>query len=118
MTDARDTICALASGPPPSAIAIVRISGPKVREICASVLERGVPKPRRAVFGRFLDVSRDTIDEGLAVFMPGPNSYTGEDTAELYLHGGAAVIDHALDTICALGARLAEPGEFLSLIHI
>ncbi|WP_300391641.1 tRNA uridine-5-carboxymethylaminomethyl(34) synthesis GTPase MnmE [Henriciella sp.] len=112
MTDARDTICALASGPPPSAIAIVRISGPKVREICASVLERGVPKPRRAVFGRFLDVSRDTIDEGLAVFMPGPNSYTGEDTAELYLHGGAAVIDHALDTICALGARLAEPGEF------
>ena len=112
MTDARETICALASGPPPSAIAIVRISGPKVREICAAVLERGLPEPRRAVFGRLLDVSRDTIDEGLALYMPGPSSYTGEDTVELYLHGGAAVIDHALDTICELGARLAEPGEF------
>ena len=88
MTGARDTICALASGPPPSAIAIVRISGPEVRAICESILEKGLPKPRRAVFGKFFDVSRDTIDEGLAVFMPGPNSYTGEDTAELYLHGG------------------------------
>ena len=113
MTGARDTICALASGPPPSAIAIVRISGPEVRAICESILEKGLPKPRRAVFGKFFDVSRDTIDEGLAVFMPGPNSYTGEDTAELYLHGGAAVIDHALDTICGFDrTRLAEPGEF------
>ncbi|MEQ9317126.1 MAG: tRNA uridine-5-carboxymethylaminomethyl(34) synthesis GTPase MnmE [Henriciella sp.] len=113
MSDARATICALASGPPPSAISIVRISGPKVREICASIFENGLPAPRRMVFGRFLDVSRETIDEGLGVFMPAPNSYTGEDTAELYLHGGAAVIDHALDTICAFeGTRLAEPGEF------
>ncbi|MGB3627836.1 MAG: tRNA uridine-5-carboxymethylaminomethyl(34) synthesis GTPase MnmE, partial [Henriciella sp.] len=96
MSDARETICALASGPPPSAIAIVRISGPGVREICASIFEAGLPAPRRVVFGKFLDVSRETIDEGLGVFMPGPNSYTGEDTAELYLHGGAAVIDHAL----------------------
>ncbi|QYJ01910.1 tRNA uridine-5-carboxymethylaminomethyl(34) synthesis GTPase MnmE [Thalassovita mediterranea] len=109
----RDTICALASGPPPSAIAIVRISGPMVREICRSVFEAGLPAPRRSVFGRFLDVSRETIDEGLGVFMPGPHSYTGEDTAELYLHGGAAVIDHALDTLCAFdNVRLAEPGEF------
>ncbi|WP_084396302.1 tRNA uridine-5-carboxymethylaminomethyl(34) synthesis GTPase MnmE [Henriciella aquimarina] len=113
MADARDTICALASGPPPAAIAIVRISGPRVREICSAVFEKGVPAPRHAVFGRFLDVSRDTIDEGLGLFMPGPSSYTGEDTAELYLHGGAAVIDHALDTLCAFPeTRLAEPGEF------
>lgn len=113
MAAQRDTICALASGPPPSAIAIVRISGPMVREICAIVFEAGLPAPRRSVFGRFLDVSRETIDEGLGVFMPGPNSYTGEDTAELYLHGGAAVIDHALDTLCGIeNVRLAEPGEF------
>ena len=113
MTVQRDTICALASGPPPSAIAIVRISGPSVREICEGVFEAGLPAPRRSVFGRFLDVSRETIDEGLGVFMPGPHSYTAEDTAELYLHGGAAVIDHALDTLCAFpGVRLAEPGEF------
>lgn len=113
MVAARDTICALASGPPPSAIAIVRISGPGVREICEQMFEKGLPPPRRAVFGRFLDVSRDTIDEGLGVFMPGPNSYTGEDTVELYLHGGAAVIDHALDAVGAFPqTRLAEPGEF------
>ena len=116
MTAARDTICALASGPPPSAIAIVRISGPSVRDICASILERGLPEPRRAVFGRMFDFSREVIDEGLALFMPGPNSYTGEDTAELYLHGGAAVIEHTLDTICAFeNTRLAEPGEFTRL---
>ncbi|WP_300377469.1 tRNA uridine-5-carboxymethylaminomethyl(34) synthesis GTPase MnmE [Henriciella sp.] len=113
MDGARDTICALASGLPPSAIAIVRISGSQVRDICGSMLEGGVPKPRHATFGRFLDVSRETIDEGLAIFMPGPNSYTGEDTVELYLHGGAAVIEHALDTICGFeSTRLAEPGEF------
>jgi tRNA modification GTPase len=65
------------------------------------------------VFGRFLDVSRETIDQGLGVFMPGPSSYTGEDSVELYLHGGAAVIEHALDTLCGFaGTRLAEPGEF------
>lgn len=113
MAGARDTICALASGPPPSAIAVVRISGPMVRDICSRVFENGVPDPRRMVFGRFFDVSRETIDEGLGVFMPGPSSYTGEDTAELYLHGGAAVIDHALDTLCEFeSTRLAEPGEF------
>lgn len=113
MAGARDTICALASGPPPSAIAIVRISGPMVRDICSRVFENGLPDPRRMVFGRFFDVSRETIDEGLGVFMPGPASYTGEDTAELYLHGGAAVIDHALDTVCTFETtRLAEPGEF------
>ena len=68
------------------------------------------------MFGRMFDFSREVIDEGLALFMPGPNSYTGEDTAELYLHGGAAVIEHTLDTICAFeNTRLAEPGEFTRL---
>lgn len=113
MSEARDTICALASGAPPAAIAIIRVSGPRTREICDTVLEKGVPTARRAVFGKFLDVSRETIDEGLAVYMPGPFSYTGEDTLELYLHGGSAVIDHALDTLTAFPeTRLAEPGEF------
>ncbi|WP_018148812.1 tRNA uridine-5-carboxymethylaminomethyl(34) synthesis GTPase MnmE [Henriciella marina] len=113
MASAHDTICALASGPRPSAIAIVRVSGPAVRDICDAMFEAGLPAPRRMVFGRFFDNSRDIIDEGLGVFMPGPNSYTGEDTAELYLHGGGAVIEHALDTICSFSnTRLAEPGEF------
>ncbi len=113
MNNARDTICALASGAPPSAIAIVRISGPKVRDICGAVLARGLPQPRKATFEKFRDSNGSTIDEGLAVFMPGPASYTGEDTAEFYLHGGAAVIEHMLDEICSFdSARLAEPGEF------
>ncbi|RIJ30368.1 tRNA uridine-5-carboxymethylaminomethyl(34) synthesis GTPase MnmE [Henriciella mobilis] len=113
MTAARDTICALASGPPPSAIAIIRISGPGVRVICNQLLVPGWTAPRKAVYGRIRDRSGEVIDEGLAVFMPGPASYTGEDTAELYLHGGAAVIEHALDAICSFeDTRLAEAGEF------
>ena len=113
MNAARDTICALASGPPPSAIAIIRISGPEVRIICDRLLENGLPAPRKTVFGRILDTTGDVVDEGLAVFMPGPASYTGEDTAEFYLHGGAAVVEHALDAICSFGStRLAEAGEF------
>jgi len=113
MTGARDTICALASGPPPSAIAIIRISGPDVRTVCEHLLTHGLPKPRKAVFGRIIDRSGDVIDEGLAVFMPGPASYTGEDTAELYLHGGIAVIEHALDAICSFeNVRLADAGDF------
>lgn len=110
---AQDTICALASGPLPSAIAVVRISGPAVRDICKAVLARGVPEPRRSTLSRIVDASGTAIDEGLVLFSPGPNSYTGEDTLELYLHGGPAVVAHALDALTALPrVRLAEPGEF------
>jgi tRNA modification GTPase len=110
---ARDTICALASGPPPSAIAVVRISGPQVREICVRLLASGLPAPRRSVLTRIHDLAGAEVDEGLVLFSPAPHSYTGEDTLELYLHGGSAVIDHALSALTALpGVRLAEPGEF------
>lgn len=110
---ARDTICALASGPPPSAIAIIRISGPAVSGIGATFLSAGLPEPRRAALTYIYDTARDQIDQGIALFSPGPHSYTGEDTLELYLHGGAAVIDHALRALTSVdGVRLAEPGEF------
>lgn len=110
---ARDTICALASGAPPSAIAVVRISGPAVREICEQLLAFGVPEPRRAVLTRIKDLSGAEVDQGLALYSPAPHSYTGEDTLELYLHGGPAVITHALDALTAVpGVRLAGPGEF------
>lgn len=109
----RDTICALASGAPPSAIAVVRISGPAVREVCTELLASGLPEPRRAVLTRIRDLSGAEVDQGLALFSPAPHSYTGEDTLELYLHGGPAVITHALETLTALpGVRLAGPGEF------
>ena len=110
---ARDTICALASGQPPAAICIVRISGDRVWKIAGEMLEHGLPDPRQVKLTEFRDLDGAVIDQGLVVFMPGPNSYTGEDSLELYLHGGPAVISHALRALTELpGVRLAEPGEF------
>lgn len=112
MSFARDTICALATGAPPSAISVIRLSGPTVIDITERVLLNGLPKPRFATLDTLVDASGSTIDTGLMVFMPGPASYTGEDTLELSLHGGRIVTEMALETLIAAGARLAEPGEF------
>ncbi|MFN7056554.1 tRNA uridine-5-carboxymethylaminomethyl(34) synthesis GTPase MnmE [Hyphomonas sp.] len=110
---ARDTICALASGPPPSAIAVIRISGPAVTDIAGKLLASGLPDARRAALTYIYDETGAPIDQGIALYAKGPASYTGEDTLELYLHGGRAVVDHALRVLTALpGVRLAEPGEF------
>ncbi|MEO0550552.1 MAG: tRNA uridine-5-carboxymethylaminomethyl(34) synthesis GTPase MnmE [Pseudomonadota bacterium] len=108
----RDTIYALASGAPPSAIALIRISGPKVTSIATATLSIGLPKPRQAALSEFSDLSGRLIDQCLAVFMAGPASYTGQDTLELSLHGGQTVIDLAVSALTDAGARLAEPGEF------
>lgn len=113
MMGARDTICALASGPPPAAICVIRVSGPAVAEIGEKLLKSGLPAPRQAVLTDVTDLTGEWIDQGLALYAKSPHSYTGEDTLELYLHGGVAVIDHALSALTALpGVRLAEPGEF------
>ncbi len=108
-----DTIFALSSGRPPAAIAVVRISGPHAGVALEKLMGR-VPEPRKAVLARVRDpASREIIDEALALWFPGPNSETGEDTAELQLHGGRAVIAAALAALGKLeGLRLAEPGEF------
>lgn len=107
-----DTICALASGPPPSAISIIRVSGPNVPAIVDRHLG-GALRPRLASRRSFRDSEAALIDECLAVSMPGPNSYTGEDILELFLHGGRAVVDHAIGTLTGIdGVRLAEAGEF------
>ena len=109
----RDTICALASGQPPAAICIIRLSGDRIWKLAGALLDCGLPEPRRATLTRFRDEDGHLIDEGIVVFMPGPHSYTGEDTLELYLHGGPAVINHAISTLTSEpGVRLAEPGEF------
>lgn len=112
MAGAVDTICALASGAPPSAIALIRLSGPSVSDIAKTCLKKGLPPPRQSVLDGVIDADGFVIDEGLAVFMAGPNSYTGEDTLELSLHGGRTVIDLTLERLIECGARLAEPGEF------
>jgi tRNA U34 5-carboxymethylaminomethyl modifying GTPase MnmE/TrmE len=113
MTHHPDTIFALSSGRPPAAIAVIRISGPRARHVL-EVLTGRVPEPRRAALARVRDPeSGEILDEALALFFPGPNSETGEDTAELQLHGGRAVIAGVLDALGRLeGFRPAEAGEF------
>jgi tRNA modification GTPase len=108
-----ETIFALSSGRPPAAIAVVRISGPRAGFALEKLIGR-VPEPRRATLARVRDPgSGETIDSALALWFPGPNSETGEDTAELQLHGGRAVIAGVLAALGRLdGFRLAEPGEF------
>ena len=113
MTPERHTVFALSSGRPPAAIAVIRISGPRAR-IALEQLTGRVPQPRRATLATVRDPkSGELIDEGLALWFPGPNSETGEDTAELQLHGGRAVIAAVLAALAKLdGFRPAEAGEF------
>jgi tRNA modification GTPase len=113
MSGSSDTIFALSSGRPPAAIAVVRISGPHAGTALQALTGR-VPEPRRAALARVRDPqSGEIIDEALALWFPGPNSETGEDTAELQLHGGRAVIAAVLAALGRMeGLRPAEAGEF------
>ncbi|HEY6966773.1 MAG TPA: tRNA uridine-5-carboxymethylaminomethyl(34) synthesis GTPase MnmE [Burkholderiales bacterium] len=108
---ARDTIAALATPPGRGGIGIVRVSGAAVPGIAAVVLGR-LPKPRLASFGAFVDARGERIDEGIAIFYPAPQSYTGEDVLELQGHGGPVVSQAVLSAVLDAGARLAEPGEY------
>ena len=107
------TIFALSSGRPPAAIAVIRISGPRASAALIRLMGR-VPEPRHATFARLCDpATKEIIDEALALWFPGPRSETGEDMAELQVHGGRAVVARLLEVLGGLqGFRLAEPGEF------
>jgi tRNA modification GTPase len=109
----RPTIFALSSGRGPAAIAVVRISGPRAGDALKR-LSGKIPAPRQAALARIRDpASHDIIDEALALWFPAPHSETGEDVAELQLHGGRAVIAAVLAALSALeGLRPAEAGEF------
>ena len=109
----RSTIFALSSGRPPSAIAVIRISGPQARTALERLTGR-VPDARKAALARVCDPENgEAIDEALALWFPAPHSETGEDVAELQLHGGQAVIAAVLKALGTVaGCRLAEPGEF------
>jgi tRNA modification GTPase len=107
----QDTIFAVASGAGRGAIAVMRISGPASRTVLAGLC-LSVPQARRASLRRLRDGSGAEIDRGMVLWMPGPESYTGEDSAELHLHGGPAVLEGAAAALVGLGARPAEPGEF------
>ncbi|MFL9840226.1 tRNA uridine-5-carboxymethylaminomethyl(34) synthesis GTPase MnmE [Sphingomonas sp. ST-64] len=106
-----DTIFALSSGQPPAAIAVVRISGPSAFDVVAK-LAGALPAPRRASL-RALQHDGNRLDNALVLTFPGPATATGEDLAELHLHGGRAVVRAVEAALGALpGLRPAEPGEF------
>jgi tRNA modification GTPase len=110
-SDSRETIFALASGAGRSAVAVLRISGPASRDLLAHLC-RTVPIPRRASVRRLRDTTGAELDRAVVLWLPGPGSYTGEDSAELHLHGGTAVLEGVAAALVALGARPAEAGEF------
>ena len=107
-----DTIYALSSGSPPAAVAVVRISGPEAGRALAALA--GAPPPsRRAALRTVRAQDGETLDRALVLFFPGPGSATGEDLAELHLHGGRAVVASVLAALAAIdGLRAAAPGEF------
>ncbi|HLO23009.1 MAG TPA: tRNA uridine-5-carboxymethylaminomethyl(34) synthesis GTPase MnmE [Methyloceanibacter sp.] len=107
-----DTIVALASGAGPAAIAVVRVSGPATREVLEA-LTGGVPEARHASLRDIGPPHCSLLDRGLVLWFPAPASFTGEDMAELQLHGSRAVIGELIEAVLSLlGTRLAEPGEF------
>jgi tRNA modification GTPase len=107
----RDTIAALATPPGRGGIGIVRVSGPAVPAIAAALLGK-LPRPRQAQLSAFRDARGESADEGIALYFPAPNSYTGEAVLELQGHGGPVVAQAVLAAVLDAGARLAEPGEF------
>ncbi|MGN8889270.1 tRNA uridine-5-carboxymethylaminomethyl(34) synthesis GTPase MnmE [Dysosmobacter sp. HCP28S3_G4] len=113
-----DIIAAIATGQAATAIGIVRISGEGCFALCDQVFRpmNGRPfsqtEPRKMIYGDVLDQSGGVLDRGLAVRFPGTGSYTGEDSAEFHCHGSPVVLREVLNTLFALGARQARPGEF------
>lgn len=108
---AADTIAAIATASGAGGVGIVRLSGPKARFIGEGICARAL-KPRYAHHVRFVDEHGETIDDGIALSFPGPNSFTGEDVVELQAHGSPVVLQQLVARACVLGARHARPGEF------
>lgn len=117
MTDINETIFALASGSGRAGVAVVRVSGPgagpALRMLAPGLAALPPPRELRRVF---LFESESTlpapIDDGMAVWFPGPGSFTGEDVVEFHVHGGLSVLDTLFAALARLGCRVAEPGEF------
>ena len=111
------TIYALSSGPGVSGIAVIRISGPETSKAIELLTGKNVPKPRVATLRNINKINTsELIDEGIILWFPGPESYTGEDMAEIQVHGSKAVIDALHTSISHIeNCRLAEPGEFTKL---
>ena len=111
------TIYALSSGPGISGVAIIRVSGKETSKVIKLLTKKNVPKPRVATLRKINNINTsELIDEGILLWFPGPESYTGEDMAEIQVHGSKAVIDAIHFSISTVeNCRLAEPGEFTKL---
>ncbi len=107
----QDTISAIATPQGRGGIGIIRVSGPNTSNIAQQICG-ALPEPRTATNAQFKDAEDNVIDNGIALFFPSPNSFTGEDVLELQGHGGIAVLNSLLRTTLNAGARIARPGEF------
>ncbi|MGY5798214.1 tRNA uridine-5-carboxymethylaminomethyl(34) synthesis GTPase MnmE [Rheinheimera faecalis] len=107
-----DTIAAQATATGRAGVGIIRVSGPAVSAVASAILGK-VPKPRTAEYLPFLDEQKQTLDQGIALYFPGPNSFTGEDVLELQGHGGPVLLDMLLRRVLDIkDVRIARPGEF------
>ena len=111
------TIYALSSGPGISGVAVIRLSGQDTSKVIKLLTGKEPPKPRVATLRKINKIkTSELIDEGIILWFPGPESYTGEDMAEIQVHGSKAVIDALHSSISKIeNCRLAEPGEFTKL---
>lgn len=111
LSGSTDTIVAQATPPGQGGVGILRVSGPKVTEVCQRMLGC-IPAVREASYLPFRSSSGETLDIGLALYFEAPHSFTGEDVLELHAHGGQVILDMLLREILGYGTRLAQPGEF------
>ena len=111
------TIYALSSGPGISGIAVIRISGPDTKIVVEKMTQQQVPAPRIASLRKINKINtNELIDEGIIIWFPGPDSYTGEDMAEFHVHGSRSVIEAIHESISKIEkCRLAEAGEFTKI---
>lgn len=111
MQSSADTIAAVATPPGRGGVGIIRISGKQAPHLAEQICGK-LPEPRKALFCHFRDAQGDSLDQGLALYFPAPNSFTGEPVLELQGHGGPVLLDMLLNRCLQLGARVARPGEF------
>ena len=116
MTDALplqdETIFALSSAPGRAGVSVLRLSGPSAGRALRELTGRKLPKPRAASLRSIFDVEGDLIDKPLVLWFPAPKSFTGEDCAELHVHGSVAILEMTAQRLSQLGLRQARPGEF------
>lgn len=113
-----DTIAAIATAPGRGGIGVIRVSGSNVPDLARCICGDIPLKPRQATLLKFLDEYGESLDQGIALYFPAPHSFTGEHVLELHGHGGDFVLRRVLERCLALGARLANPGEFTQRAYL